>query len=537
MANYRVVLVAVLGVTIVAVGEGLQCMQCTGVSEPQDCITSVNCSDKYQCFTDFYVTEQGFVYYDLGCRIEDTCTVLNGRKRAIPKPAKRQFENLHLCEECCSTDFCNRQGCPDNTVNLVNNTVCFNCPDAANPGTCVKADVCNYDETCLATLVLTEMFQERYHLRCEKKQVCDSSVGGQFHGHPKSASMVFGKRQFHFPITECQYCCDTSFCNNKECVKGMPSTTAATTTTTKPPTTTTHKTTTTKPTTTTHKTTTTHPTTKPTTTTRKPTTTTTKPTTTTRKHTTKPTTTTRKHTTKPTTTTTTTHRTPPPTTTTHKTTTTRLTTTTTIPVCGPKAADIIFVLDASESLSSDDFEIEKQFVYNFTKRFKIGSDNVQFGSVTIGDTVRNDFYLNTYRDREQLLRKIKSLTFLMSGTNTAGALKFVNDNAFSHSHGGRHSASRIVVVLTDGKSKETNKTIAEAHKLQHHATVHAIGIGDLVNTEELAAIDSNGKPGTVSGFDVLHTMGDYLMEIACPGSTHGTHGHHSHSNPSSVLVG
>lgn len=206
-----------------------------------------------QCFTDFYVTEQGFVYYDLGCRIEDvrllhetmftysskmktennssklktrstfsniyllqTCTVLNGRKRAIPKPAKRQFENLHLCEECCSTDFCNRQGCPDNSelnlieynyfihgstcvvhslltmiliqwenvhviaranemetiskvyikhkiwykfvhivaVNLVNNTVCFNCPDAANPGTCVKADVCNYDEVWLLMISL-----------------------------------------------------------------------------------------------------------------------------------------------------------------------------------------------------------------------------------------------------------------------------------------------------------------------------------------------------------------------------------------------
>lgn len=27
-----------------------------------------------QCFTDFYVTEQGFLYYDLGCRIEDVST-------------------------------------------------------------------------------------------------------------------------------------------------------------------------------------------------------------------------------------------------------------------------------------------------------------------------------------------------------------------------------------------------------------------------------------------------------------------------------
>ncbi|XP_062620561.1 uncharacterized protein LOC134282129 isoform X2 [Saccostrea cucullata] len=105
-------------------------------------------------------------------------------------------------------------------VNMVNGTVCFNCPDTASPGTCEKVIVCNYDETCLARLVLTELFQERYQLRCEKKHVCQDSVGRQFHGHPKSLLVAFGKRQFQFPLTECQYCCDDNFCNNKECVKG-----------------------------------------------------------------------------------------------------------------------------------------------------------------------------------------------------------------------------------------------------------------------------------------------------------------------------
>ncbi|XP_052673104.1 uncharacterized protein LOC128155443 [Crassostrea angulata] len=528
MAGFRVIHFAVLSLAVITVVEGLQCFQCTGVSEPKDCTTVGNCSDHYQCFTDFYVTEQGFLYYDLGCRIEDTCRVLNGRKRAVANPAKRQFENLHLCEECCTTDFCNRQGCPDKAVNLVNSTVCLNCADAENPGNCDTVDVCNYDEICLATLVLTENFQERYQLRCEKKHVCQDSLSGQFHGHPKSAPLPFGKRQFTFPLTECEYCCDKSFCNSKECVKGMPTTTThkPTTTTHKPTTTTTHKPTTTthKPTTTTHKTT--H---KPTTTTHRTTHATHKPHPTTHIPTTthKPTTTT---THKPTTTT---HK---PTTTTHATTTTKLTTTTTIPVCGPKAADIIFALDASESLTAADFEIEKEFVYNFTKQFKIGRDNVQFGAITIADHPHPDFYLNTYHDRRHLLDKIQSLVFLQSGTNTADTLKIIHDEMFKGGHGGRHSASRIVVVLTDGMSKETNRTREEAHNLQKVATVHAIGIGSLVNNEELAAIDSNRKPGTVTGFDVLHTMGDYLMEIACPGTHTGSHASHgSHTHITSVV--
>lgn len=150
-----------------------------------------------------------------------------------------------------------------------------------------------------------------------------------------------------------------------------------------------------------------------------------------------------------------------------------------IPVCGPKSADIIFALDASESLTAADFEIEKEFVYNFTKQFKIGRDNVQFGAITIADQPHPDFYLNTYHDRRHLLDKIQSLVFLQSGTNTADTLKIIHDEMFKGGHGGRHSASRIVVVLTDGMSKDTNRTREEAHNLQKVATVHAIGIGSI----------------------------------------------------------
>lgn len=108
-------------------------------------------------------------------------------------------------------------------------------------------------QICIAALVLTELFQERYQLRCEKKhvgsicdnktltaticnfiftktpyyaniislQICDRSVGGQFYGQPsRTPPLALGRRQIQFPLTECQYCCDSSFCNNKACVKG-----------------------------------------------------------------------------------------------------------------------------------------------------------------------------------------------------------------------------------------------------------------------------------------------------------------------------
>nr|XP_034333160.1 C-type lectin domain family 4 member M-like isoform X2 [Crassostrea gigas] len=221
LENFDFILLFVLCITTPPTTKGLQCMQCAGVSSPEDCLTKVTCPDQYQCFTDFYVTEQGFLYYDLGCRINQICQVLNGQHLRTQFLEKRQFENIHLCEECCTTDFCNRQGCPENSVTRVNNTLCFNCQDASSPEKCDTVDVCNYDEICIAALVLTELFQERYQLRCEKKHICDRSVGGQFYGQPsRIPPPALGRRQIQFPLTECQYCCDSSFCNNKACVKG-----------------------------------------------------------------------------------------------------------------------------------------------------------------------------------------------------------------------------------------------------------------------------------------------------------------------------
>lgn len=210
---------------------------------------------------------------------------------------------------------------------------------------------------------------------------------------------------------------------------------------------------------------------------------------------------------------------PPPTTTPMPTTTTTLPTTTVKQACGQKPADIVFLLDASESELAEGFAKEIQFVYNFARKFHIGPQNVQFSSVTFSSNVRNDFFLNTYSNRHDVLNAIQKISYMQGGTNTSFGLKFVRDNSFKPQNGARTNATKIVIVITDGQSADPAATKHEAQLLHHQGVlVYAVGVGSDVDSSELKAISSNGTPILVTDFSLLHDIQASLETAACHGA-------------------
>lgn len=101
-------------------------------------------------------------------------------------------------------------------------------------------------------------------------------------------------------------------------------------------------------------------------------------------------------------------------------------------------------------------------------------------------------------------------------TYTDEGLKFARTTAFTH--GGRPSASKIVVVLTDGKSYSSYNTVLEANKLKNvpGIKVISIGIGSSVDKTELLHIASDGAHMfTVAGFDSLAAIRSEIAFAAC----------------------
>ena len=75
--------------------------------------------------------------------------------------------------------------------------------------------------------------------------------------------------------------------------------------------------------------------------------------------------------------------------------------------CGNILLDIVFLLDASGSVGTTNFQKQKEFVNKIANTFEIGPNNVQIGITTFSTGVHNQWDLNAYHAKSALLIAIQ----------------------------------------------------------------------------------------------------------------------------------
>ncbi|XP_060562584.1 uncharacterized protein LOC132722157 isoform X2 [Ruditapes philippinarum] len=122
---------------------------------------------------------------------------LVGRSTSV---VEHRSTNMTTCEECCSSDYCNRNGCGSNEIPFSQRgPYCFTC-DVLNPKTdCNDVDICAADEMCVlyAPPEFSGLPETIYRGRCETKTGCYTL--GQTSNNDNCLTM----------------CCDTDFCNDR----------------------------------------------------------------------------------------------------------------------------------------------------------------------------------------------------------------------------------------------------------------------------------------------------------------------------------
>ncbi|KAK3782233.1 hypothetical protein RRG08_048691 [Elysia crispata] len=158
--------------------------------------------------------------------------------------------------------------------------------------------------------------------------------------------------------------------------------------------------------------------------------------------------------------------------------------------CREKKMDIYFLLDSSNSIWIVYYRQMLQFVRDVVKQLDINDDFTRVGVVTFSDDyTRPPLALNRSHSQAQLLRCISELNLpYRTGleTNTHLVLKYVREN-----NEFRSSATKVMVVVTDGGSRQPECTAREA-KLAHDKGfyVFVIGIGHYLEESEWRAIAS-----------------------------------------------
>lgn len=145
--------------------------------------------------------------------------------------------------------------------------------------------------------------------------------------------------------------------------------------------------------------------------------------------------------------------------------------------------ELVFVIDSSESVGPENFEIIKDFVTALVDRVTVGRNATRIGLVLYSLEVRLEFGLNKCPTRQDVKRAIRKMQYMGEGTYTGTAIRKASQEGFS---GARAGVRKVAIVLTDGQTDKREAVKLDLVVREAHAAnieMYAIGI---VNTSDPA---------------------------------------------------
>lgn len=146
-------------------------------------------------------------------------------------------------------------------------------------------------------------------------------------------------------------------------------------------------------------------------------------------------------------------------------------------------------MDASESMTEEDFEKQKQFVIKVAESFHMAPKTTQFALVTYSSTANLHIRFRDRLNQDTFNKIVQQLPFAAGGTRFDKALKLAAEDVFTAEGGARPGVPKVMIILTDGRQSHDydviplQEAVVPLHRLS--VQVHAVAIGSQVNRVEL----------------------------------------------------
>ncbi|XP_043943406.1 von Willebrand factor [Protopterus annectens] len=171
-----------------------------------------------------------------------------------------------------------------------------------------------------------------------------------------------------------------------------------------------------------------------------------------------------------------------------------------------KPMDVIFLLDGSSMVSSDDFEEMKNFVKLFIKGADIGHNATQVAVLQYGHSNSLEITWTDAQTPESLLHMVTLIQQEQTGANHIGkGLLFASQSAVSEHHGGRPGVPKIAVIIVMGPSPDAVETAAYAASMED-LLVFPIAIGNRYNDNELETLTGQSNRGNIIKLSDIHDL-------------------------------
>ncbi len=162
------------------------------------------------------------------------------------------------------------------------------------------------------------------------------------------------------------------------------------------------------------------------------------------------------------------------------------------------------------------------FIKNIVRDYTIGPNNVRIGIAIFGNDVRPMFQLNSYSDRNQVLRAIDRIPFLDETTNTPAAIRYMRNVMFTPQNGDRSFAPNSVIIITDGVprvptdiNEARRRTLEEANLARSQGiNLFTVGIGPELTRDFLAQIADQPTNTHVFQVDQIRQLESILNQVS-----------------------
>ncbi|TRY81762.1 hypothetical protein DNTS_007924 [Danionella cerebrum] len=144
--------------------------------------------------------------------------------------------------------------------------------------------------------------------------------------------------------------------------------------------------------------------------------------------------------------------------------------------CKERPMELVFVVDSSESVGPENFEIIKDFVAALVDRLTVGRNATRVGLVLYSLEVQLVFNLARYISKQDVKQAIRRVHYIGEGTYTGSAIRKATQEAF---YSARTGVRKVAIVITDGQTDKREPVKLELAVREAHAAnieVYALGI-------------------------------------------------------------
>ncbi|TNN61521.1 Collagen alpha-1(XXVIII) chain [Liparis tanakae] len=149
--------------------------------------------------------------------------------------------------------------------------------------------------------------------------------------------------------------------------------------------------------------------------------------------------------------------------------------------CKERPMELVFVIDSSESVGPENFEIIKDFVNALVDRVTVGRNATRIGLVLYSLEVKLVFNLARHANKQDIKQAIRTIPYMGEGTYTGTAIRKATQEAFYSS---RVGVSKVAIVITDGQTDKREPVKLDiAVREAHAANIEMFALG-IVNTSD-----------------------------------------------------